>query len=116
MKTPKPLVLGSNSIQPHLPVKYAGKTYKVPLVETIAYARFITKLRVKYPQMDIEQLPEAAQAEALEAFLEYQIPRDLLRAFEETQATTTIFMELMQAWVEAKTGGEEEEGLGEPVG
>lgn len=103
MKTPKPLVLGANVEQPHLPVQYAGKTYKVPLVETIPYTRFISRLRVKYPKINIEDLPEEAKLEALEAFLAYQIPKSLLQAFEDNHATTDLFVQMMEAWGARRT-------------
>lgn len=115
MKTPKPLILGANVEQPHLPVQYAGKTYKVPLVETIPYTRFISRLRVKYPKINIEDLPEEAKLEALEAFLAYQIPKSLLQAFEDNHATTDLFVQMMEAWGDAKNQGEEAESLGEPT-
>lgn len=116
MKSPKPLVLGSNAKQPHLPVKYKGNTYRVPLIETLAYTRFIAKLKVQYPDFDIDTMPETVKLQAMEAFLAHQVPKDLLQAFEDNCASTTDFTLLMEAWFEAKQAGEEGEGLGEQDG
>lgn len=95
-----PPVIGASASNARIEISYDGEIYKILAVPTLGYGRAIQKFTTQFGDVEESEVPPLEEMALLDAFFEYQLPKALREALEQSGATYEILGEIFRVWAE----------------